>query len=66
LTATGLGGVSHSGKRSHTYTGKNWISSVKYVAPTIITAIIVPPLLLLAAIWDISRYWAKAHWDWED
>jgi hypothetical protein len=39
---------------------------MKYVAPIIITAIIVPPLLLLAAIWDISRYWAKAHWDWEN
>jgi hypothetical protein len=39
---------------------------VKYVTAGIVSAIIIPPLLILAAIWDISRHWARTEWEWED
>jgi len=37
---------------------------MKYVAAGIISAIIIPPLLLAAALWDINKYWADAQWEW--
>jgi hypothetical protein len=39
---------------------------MKLVAAAIISAIIIPPLLIAAAIWDVSRYWDDAQWEWED
>lgn len=39
---------------------------MRYVAAGIISAIIIPPLLVAAALWDVSRYWAEAQWEWTD
>lgn len=38
----------------------------RYLLGGALAIIIVPPMLIAAAIWDVNRHWQQAAFDWPE